>query len=52
MRVLLKNKLELWAWLESDRLAEPVFREFTSSATSCSEERRLRTESTLCLGRQ
>ncbi|MBK9966565.1 MAG: hypothetical protein IPP07_17450 [Holophagales bacterium] len=24
------NKLELWAWLESDRLANPVFREFYS----------------------
>ncbi|MEO5762701.1 MAG: insulinase family protein, partial [Vicinamibacteria bacterium] len=25
-----KNKLELWAWLESDRLLNPVFREFYS----------------------
>ncbi|MCM2258526.1 MAG: insulinase family protein [Vicinamibacteria bacterium] len=41
-----KNKLELWAWLESDRLAEPVFREFYSERDVVFEERRLRTEST------
>ena len=41
-----KNKLELWAWLESDRLANPVFREFYSERDVVFEERRLRTEST------
>lgn len=33
------NRLELWAWMESERLLQPVFREFY-------KERRLRTEST------
>jgi predicted Zn-dependent peptidase len=41
-----KNKLELWAWLESDRLLDPVFREFYSERDVVFEERRLRTEST------
>jgi predicted Zn-dependent peptidase len=41
-----KNKLELWAWLESDRLLNPVFREFYSERDVVFEERRLRTEST------
>jgi predicted Zn-dependent peptidase len=41
-----KNKLELWAWLESDRLLNPVFREFYSERVVVFEERRLRTEST------
>jgi predicted Zn-dependent peptidase len=41
-----KNKLELWAWLESDRLLFPVFREFYSERDVVFEERRLRTEST------
>jgi len=40
------NKLELWFWLESDRLANPVFREFYSERDVVREERRLRTEST------
>jgi predicted Zn-dependent peptidase len=40
------NKLELWFWLESDRLLEPVFREFYSERDVVREERRLRTEST------
>jgi predicted Zn-dependent peptidase len=40
------NKLELWAWLESDRLVNPVFREFYSERDVVFEERRLRTEST------
>jgi predicted Zn-dependent peptidase len=40
------NRLELWAWLESDRLANPVFREFYSERDVVFEERRLRTEST------
>jgi len=40
------NKLELWAWLESDRLLNPVFREFYSERDVVFEERRLRIEST------
>jgi predicted Zn-dependent peptidase len=40
------NRLELWAWLESDRLLFPVFREFYSERDVVFEERRLRTEST------
>ncbi len=40
------NRLELWAWLESDRLLNPVFREFYSERDVVFEERRLRTDST------
>ncbi len=40
------NKLELWAWMESDRLGDPVFREFYSERNVVHEERRLRVEST------
>jgi predicted Zn-dependent peptidase len=40
------NKIELWFWMESDRLANPVFREFYSERDVVREERRLRTEST------
>jgi len=40
------NKLELWMWMESDRLLHPVFREFYSERDVVYEERRLRTEST------
>jgi len=40
------NKLELWFWLESDRLLKPVFREFYSERDVVHEERRLRTDST------
>ncbi len=40
------NKLELWMWMESDRLLQPVFREFYSERDVVMEERRLRTEST------
>jgi predicted Zn-dependent peptidase len=40
------NKLELWFWLESDRLLEPVFREFYAERDVVREERRLRVEST------
>ncbi|BDU78184.1 M16 family metallopeptidase [Mesoterricola sediminis] len=40
------NKLELWAWLESDRLLNPVFREFYSERDVVLEERRLRVEAT------
>jgi predicted Zn-dependent peptidase len=40
------NKLELWFWLESDRLMNPVFREFYSERDVVHEERRLTTDST------
>ncbi len=40
------NKLELWFWMESDRLMNPVFREFYSERDVVHEERRLRTDST------
>src|ERR671920_2033504 len=40
------NKLELWYWMESDRLLNPVFREFYSERDVVYEERRLRTDST------
>lgn len=40
------NKLELWAWMESDRLHDHVFREFYSERDVVHEERRMRTEST------
>ncbi len=36
------NKLELWAYLESDRLANPILREFYSERDVVYEERRLR----------
>jgi len=36
------NKLELWAWLESDRLKNAVFREFYSERDVVLEERRQR----------
>ncbi|MFB3138955.1 MAG: M16 family metallopeptidase [Phycisphaerales bacterium] len=40
------NKFELWAWMESDRLYDSVFREFYAERDVVHEERRLRTEST------
>lgn len=40
------NKLELWFWMESERLLRPRFREFYSERDVVHEERRLRTEST------
>jgi predicted Zn-dependent peptidase len=40
------NKLELWFWMESDRLLNPVFREFYSERDVVHEERRMRTDST------
>jgi predicted Zn-dependent peptidase len=40
------NKLELWFWMESDRLANPVFRDFYTEREVVHEERRLRTDST------
>jgi predicted Zn-dependent peptidase len=39
------NKLELWAYLESERFMHPVFREFYKERDVVKEERRLRTES-------
>ena len=40
------NKLELWCWMESDRLTDSVFREFFEERDVVHEERRMRTEST------
>jgi predicted Zn-dependent peptidase len=40
------NKMELWMWMESDRIAQPVFREFYSERDVVFEERRMRTDST------
>ncbi len=40
------NKLELWFWMESDRILNPVFREFYRERDVVAEERRLRTDST------
>jgi predicted Zn-dependent peptidase len=40
------NRLELWFWMEADRIAHPVFREFYSERDVVYEERRLRVEST------
>jgi predicted Zn-dependent peptidase len=39
-----KNRLELWAWLESDRMRSPVFREFYRERDVIAEERRMRIE--------
>ncbi|MFN0208000.1 MAG: M16 family metallopeptidase [Planctomycetota bacterium] len=39
------NKIELWAWLESERFADPVLREFYKERDVVQEERRLRTDS-------
>jgi predicted Zn-dependent peptidase len=40
------NKLELWCWMESERLLHPVFREFYAERDVVFEERRMRTEAT------
>lgn len=40
------NKLELWMWMESERILHPVFREFYSERDVVFEERRMRTDST------
>lgn len=40
------NKLELWMWMEAERLLRPVFREFYAERDVVFEERRMRTEST------
>lgn len=39
------NRLELWAYIESDRLAHPVMREFYKERDVVIEERRMRTDS-------
>jgi len=39
------NKLELWAYLESERFERPVMREFYKERDVVMEERRMRTES-------
>lgn len=39
------NKLELWMWMESGRLLQPVFREFYAERDVVFEERRMRTDS-------
>jgi len=39
------NKLELWAYLESDRFLHPVLREFYKERDVVTEERRMRTDS-------
>ncbi|HBC45598.1 MAG TPA: insulinase family protein [candidate division Zixibacteria bacterium] len=38
------NKIELWAYMESDRMADPILREFYSERDVVYEERRLRTD--------
>ncbi len=38
------NKVELWCWMESDRISNPVFREFYSEKEVVREERRMRIE--------
>jgi predicted Zn-dependent peptidase len=40
-----ENRLELWAWLESDRLADTVPREFYKERDVVMEERRMRVDS-------
>jgi len=40
-----ENRLELWAWLESGRLADVVQREFYKERNVVLEERRMRTDS-------
>ncbi|MBI3697163.1 MAG: insulinase family protein [Acidobacteria bacterium] len=40
------NKLELWFWMESNRLMNPVFRDFYPERDVVHEERRMRTDST------
>jgi predicted Zn-dependent peptidase len=39
------NRLELWAYLESERFLHPVFREFYTERDVVHEERRMRTDS-------
>lgn len=46
LETLPANKIELWLWLESDRLKNRVFREFYSERDVVYEERRRSVEST------
>lgn len=39
-----KNRFEFWAWLESERLRDPVFRQFFKERDVVMEERRMRFE--------
>jgi predicted Zn-dependent peptidase len=39
------NRVELWAYLESERFLDPVFREYYKERDVVQEERRMRTES-------
>ena len=39
------NRLELWAYMEADRMAHPVFREFYKERDVVLEERRMRVDS-------
>jgi len=39
-----KNRFEFWAWLESERLSDPVFRQFFKERDVVMEERRMRFE--------
>ena len=39
-----KNKVELFYWIESDRMRDPVLREFTSERDVVMEERRMRVD--------
>jgi len=39
------NKVELWAYLESERFLDPVFRQFYKERDVVQEERRMRTDS-------
>lgn len=38
------NQLEVWAYIEADRMANPIFREFYAERDVVHEERRLRTD--------
>jgi predicted Zn-dependent peptidase len=40
------NKIELWMWMESERIFHPVFREFYAERDVVFEERRMRYDST------
>lgn len=40
------NKMELWMWMESERILHPVLREFYAERDVVFEERRMRTDST------
>ncbi len=44
------NRLELWAYLESERFLHPVMREFYKERDVVQEERRMRTDSSPSAG--